>query len=138
MTTTRGRWKPDPSLVLAARAGAVKGAGLEACDRAWAVALLMEGEGLTGAEAAETLRCSLRLVRLIRAEPLYPLAAHAASLTRQLADTESAASNQIRDMQRDHTRLSTEIVRLTSQKERLITSLDSKSRELAYWKGRCA
>ncbi|UJE15725.1 helix-turn-helix DNA binding domain protein [Gordonia phage Ligma] len=68
------RWEPDEHLVPAARAGRLTMSELPAPDRAWAVAHLT-AEGMTAAEIADRLGCSVRLVKAVRAEPMTAVVA---------------------------------------------------------------
>lgn len=74
------RWEPDEHLVPAAKAGRLTMADLAAPDRAWVVAHLT-AEGMTAAETADRLGCSLRLVKAVRAEPMTAVCALLAAET---------------------------------------------------------
>lgn len=83
MTTGEERWQPDDGLIYAVQHRPVPIADLSGPDRAWIVAYLT-AQGWTVASIAERLRCSLRLVQQIKAEPMTRVATLAQSLIQQL------------------------------------------------------
>ncbi|QFP94693.1 hypothetical protein I5G59_gp73 [Mycobacterium phage LilMcDreamy] len=63
-------WQPDALLVPALLAGSpTRMDDLCGADRAWAVVVMTDDEGLTADEIADRLDCSLRLVRTVLAGP---------------------------------------------------------------------
>lgn len=74
MSTGEDRWQPDEGLIYAVQHRPVPIADLSGPDRAWIVAYLAAA-GWTVASIAERLRCSLRLVQQIKAEPMTQVAA---------------------------------------------------------------
>ncbi|QIG58997.1 HNH endonuclease [Gordonia phage AnClar] len=68
------RWEPDEHIVAAARAGRLTMADLDSPDRAWVVAHLT-AEGMTAADAADRLSCSVRLIKTVRADPMTAVVA---------------------------------------------------------------
>lgn len=83
MTTGEERWQPDDGLIYAVQHRPVPIADLSGPDRAWIVAYLT-AQGWTVASIAERLRCSLRLVQQIKAEPMTTVATHCQGLRRQM------------------------------------------------------
>jgi hypothetical protein len=83
VTTGEERWEPDEGLVYAVQHRPVPISDLSGPDRAWVVAFLTT-QGWTVASIAERLRCSLRLIQQIKAEPMTQVAAHCQRLRAQV------------------------------------------------------
>lgn len=83
MTTGEDRWEPDDGLIYAVERRPVAIKDLSGPDRAWVVAYLT-AQGWTVTSIAERLRCSLRLVQQIKAEPMTLVAGVVHSLRAQL------------------------------------------------------
>lgn len=83
MTTGEDRWEPDDGLIYAVQLRPVPIKDLSGPDRAWVVAYLT-AQGWTVTSIAERLRCSLRLIQQIKAEPMTLLATYTHGLRRQL------------------------------------------------------
>lgn len=77
------RWQPDDALVITIRTRSIAISGLSGPDRAWVVASLTVA-GWTVASIAARLKCSLRLIQQIKAEPMTLVALYALTLDQQL------------------------------------------------------
>jgi hypothetical protein len=78
------RWRPDEALLAAVRTRSLEIRDLSGPDRSWVVAGLA-AQGWTVAAIADRLRCSLRLVQAIKAEPMTRVTVYAMDLAAQLA-----------------------------------------------------
>ena len=84
--TTRGTgcrpttpWQPDEHLITAAQAGQLHIRNLTNEDRSWVVAGLT-ARGHTAEDTAHMLRCSLRLIKQIRANPMTAVSLYAQTI----------------------------------------------------------
>jgi hypothetical protein len=114
------RWQPDEQLVPAILAGSRKRmADLQDNDRAWVVA----GLGLAGLKAediAERLKCSLRLVRSIRALPLTKACVYAQTETTSWRNETRLATSALKERDIRINALVGELERARSKLSRLI------------------
>lgn len=113
------RWQPDENLIDHARLARLSVTALSGPDRAWVVAGLTAA-GWTADAIAHQLRCSLRLVKQIRAEPMTIVAAYAL----RVRDQAHADAARARDAERRHAHalagLRGELARMTNQRNQLI------------------
>lgn len=116
------RWEPDDAMVLTVRTRVLPHGQLSGPDRAWVVASLTV-QGWTVAAIAERLRCSLRLVQQIKAEPMTLVALYALSMRRQLSDERSLRRLESLAAARQHTTDHATITRITSQRDALLDYL---------------
>jgi len=116
------RWQPDEALLLTVRTRSLEIRELSGPDRSWIVAGL-SSRGWTVAAIADRLRCSLRLVQTVKAEPMTRVAVYAldmsARLTRErdLRMSEESAAR-IRAAEQDRI-----IERLTAQRDALLAQI---------------
>lgn len=113
------RWHPDEGLVLTVRTRCVPISTLEDPDRAWLIAALTL-QGWTVASIAERLRCSLRLVQQIKAEPMTKIALHALTIARELSAERGAHRIEIRTATVTAAEKDRQIERLTRQRDVLL------------------
>jgi hypothetical protein len=113
------RWQPDDALAVTVRTRCLPISTLEGPDRAWAVAALTV-DGWTVSAIADRLKCSLRLIQQIKAEPMTMVAVYALACRRDLRMQQAlhrfdahvaAAALSSRD---------TEIARLRQQRDTLL------------------
>lgn len=116
-------WKPDENLIEHVRLAGMPITELTGPDRAWVVAGLAAA-GWTAEETAKHLRCSLRLIRQIRAEPMFVVACYALGLREQLLLAETRAAENERAHRRAITHLRNEMRQVIAQRNKLI---DKKS-----------
>lgn len=114
-----GEWEPDTNLVACGLAGALRAEGLSGPDRAWVVAGLTAA-GLTAAETAKRLKCSLRLIMQIRVEPMTVVATYALGLLTELEDTNTLLVRTRKDMTREISRAAAELNRCKAERKRLL------------------
>lgn len=72
-------WQPDEHLITAAQAGQLHIRNLTQEDRSWVVAGLT-ARGHTAEDTAHMLRCSLRLIKQIRAHPMTAVSLYAQTI----------------------------------------------------------
>lgn len=72
-------WQPDDNLITAAQAGQLHIRNLSCEDRSWVVAGLT-ARGVTAEDTATMLRCSLRLIKQIRANPMTAVSLYAQTI----------------------------------------------------------
>lgn len=127
MTSARSEssedWSPDPALVLTVRSRNVPIASLSIPDRAWVVAALTV-EGWTVRAIADRLRCSLRLVQQIKAEPMAKMALHAMQTHRALLEEQAVRRLEARIVAQEVRALRGRIDALTQQRDALIDQLN--------------
>lgn len=119
MTAPCDRWQPDENLVDYVRLTPLPITRLTGPDRAWVVAGLT-ARGWTAEDTARQLKCSLRLIRQIRAEPMYAVARYALSLREQLLTADVRLADQTRQANRTVNGLQAELRRVTNQRNKLI------------------
>ncbi|QNL30196.1 HNH endonuclease [Gordonia phage Mariokart] len=112
------RWEPDAHLVPAARAGRLTMSELSAPDRAWVVAHLT-AEGMTAAEIADRMGCSLRLVKTVRADPATAVVAMLIAETATFEDETTLLRSELRATTRDVAGLTSLVADLRAQIARL-------------------
>lgn len=112
------RWEPDAHLVDAARCGRLTMAELAPPDRAWAVAHLT-AEGMTAAEIADRLGCSLRLVKAVRADPMTAVVALLIAETAAFEGETGMLRSELRATTRDAAALTSTVADLRAQVARL-------------------
>lgn len=113
------RWTPDDMLIDACRSGGRAMADLEAPDRCWAVAG-MRRAGLTSAEIADLLDCSVRLVKAVAAEPMTSLCAMLQAETDHFADETRLLRSELDRARRAEAAACSTSTRLRSQIDRLL------------------
>jgi hypothetical protein len=113
MTASLEQWRPDVQLVPALLAGSPTCIDdLNDCDRAWAVVVMTDDEGMPAEAIAEVLGCSLRSVRKI-------LAGAGAALTR-LYRAEAEAFERTLDMTGGEVmRLAAALAETTAERDRI-------------------
>lgn len=116
-------WSPDPALVLTVRSRDVPIASLSTPDRAWVVAALTV-EGWTVRAIADRLRCSLRLVQQIKAEPIARMAVYAMQVQRALASEQAVRRLEARITAQEADTLRARVDALTDQRNALVAQLD--------------
>lgn len=125
MTTGEERWQPDDGLIYAVQHRPVPIADLSGPDRAWIVAYLAAA-GWTVASIAERLRCSLRLVQQIKAEPMTQVAMLAHDQRRDLAAMASLQCMQTTLLLQDLARAQERLGALERQRDVFLDRLTSK------------
>lgn len=114
------RWQPDDQLVPAILAGSRKRmADLSDSDRSWVVAGLGIA-GLTAEEIAERLKCSLRLVRSVRALPLTRAFEYAQTETTNWVNEARLASTALRAAESRIAAMESELTRARAKLSRMI------------------
>lgn len=121
------RWQPDPALVLTVRTRALPISELSGPDRAWVVAALTV-QGWTVSAIAERLRCSLRLVQDIKAEPMTKVALYALQLEDDLANERRLRRMEERLATQGVAHLERRIQQLTTQRDILLDQITRPSR----------
>jgi hypothetical protein len=119
------RWVPDELLVASVLGSPRSWRGateLSSADRAWLVAGLSLG-GLTAADIASRLSCSLRLVRSIRAEDVTQVCVWAQRQARVLGDGVRVERVAHAGTRLELVRARAEVVRLKAQVEDLLSAL---------------
>lgn len=114
-----GRWEPDEQLIASARNGGRRMADLSAADRCWAVAGLTR-LGLTAAETADLLDCSLRLVRTVRADPMTLVCLLYQNETDHFRDELRLARSELRLETARHNETAAELRRTKTHLDRLL------------------
>lgn len=120
-------WQPDENLVEHVRMCGLPITELTGPDRAWVVAGLAAA-GWTAEETAAQLRCSLRLIRQIRAEPMCVVATYALGLREQLLLAGMKATEAERAHKRAMAGLRGELSRMTTQRNKLIDKSSTNRR----------
>jgi len=111
------KWSPDEGLITAVRTGRCtqRYATMTPADRSWVVAGLTRA-GYTAERMAELMGCSLRTVRVIKAEPMTRMA--------ELLQTEAAAFEAELSLARsEHARLNSELASCTLAQRRMRANL---------------
>lgn len=119
------RWMPDEALVPTLHTRSLPIAGLSGPDRAWAVAALTV-EGWTVAAIADRLRCSLRLIQQIKAEPMTLVAMHALALEQRLRHQDALGRLANLQHSRELTERDSEVSRLRRQRDILMQQLTNR------------
>lgn len=119
MSAPCDRWQPDENLIDHTRLCPLPITRLSGPDRAWVVAGLT-AQGWTAEETARQLKCSLRLIRQIRAEPMYQVARYALVLRDQVLTADVRMADQTRQANRTIAGLQAELRRVTNQRNKLI------------------
>lgn len=114
-------WQPDDNLIDHARLCPVSILDMSGPDRAWVVAGL-SAAGWTAEETARALKCSLRLIRQIRAEPMCTVATYALTAREQHRDERFHLTEELRHAHRRIAGLRGELARITNQRNQLIES----------------
>lgn len=115
-------WSPDENLIEYARIAGIDVRKLSPPDRAWVVAGL-QTIGQTAEDTARALRCSLRLVRQIRAEPLCIMARYAIALHDRLHLSETTLRRAEQAHARRESALQRDLATLATQRDRLVYDL---------------
>lgn len=123
------QWRPDAALVYAVHARKVPIADMSGMDRAWIVACLTV-EGWTVAAIAERLKCSLRLIQQIKAEPMTKVALHALSLERELRAERSIRNLESRLAAQELNTRERRISQLLMQRDRMLDQLVQLQKEI--------
>jgi hypothetical protein len=107
------RWRPDEHLIDAVKTGRCSHsyADLSKPDRSWVVAGLTRA-GFTAEAIDGLLRCSLRTVRVIQADPMFQVC------LRYMIETENSEA-EIRLHQSEEARLRFEVAELSGENDRL-------------------
>lgn len=117
-----GKWEPDPHLIDAANQGRLRMADLSLADRSWVVAGLQAG-GLTAGETAMRLRCSLRLIRTIRADPMTSVCLFAMEQSVVMAAACAQLQRQVADAQRQTFVEAQRLNTMKAERDRLVDTL---------------
>lgn len=120
-------WQPDENLVEHARMCPMKITELTGPDRAWVVAGLAAA-GWTAEETAKQLQCSLRLIRQIRAEPMFTVATYALGLREQLLLAGVRRAEADRAHARAMAGLRSELNHITTHRNKLIDKSSTNRR----------
>lgn len=125
------RWEPDDALVFTVRTRVLPIGNLSGPDRAWIVASLTI-QGWTVASIAGRLKCSLRLIQQIKAEPLTVVAMYALGLQRQLVEERSL--RRLECLAASQTLAETEhaVGRLTRQRDALLDRMVELQKEVGH------
>lgn len=120
-------WQPDENLVEHVRMCGMPITELTGPDRAWVVAGLAAA-GWTAEETAAHLRCSLRLIRQIRSEPMCVVATYALELREQLIIARMAETEAKRKATQVAAGLRAELRYVKTQRNRLIEKKSANRR----------
>ena len=115
-------WKPDPALVFAVRARVVPISTLSGPDRAWVVASLTV-YGWTVAAIADRLKCSLRLIQQIKAEPMTKVALYAIEREAELLRERGCRRLEHTIAAQEISALQARIARVTMQRDAMLDHL---------------
>lgn len=113
------RWSPDDQLISSCRNGGRSMSDLAPPDRCWAVAGLTR-LGLTAAETADLLDCSLRLVRSVRADPMTLVCAMYMAEADHFRDELRLARSELRIETCRHAETAADRERIKAQLDRLL------------------
>lgn len=125
--TTRN-WQPDDNLITAAQAGQLHIRNLTNEDRSWIVAGLT-ARGVTAEDTATMLRCSLRLIKQIRAHPMTAVSLYAQTVAVEVETTVSKekTKNRAHAYELENLRMTAE--RYKQQRDKLIDQLAKQARK---------
>lgn len=129
--TAEPRWEPDLNLLVHARMGVCRAVDLDGPDRAWVVAGL-SALGLTADEIADRLKCSLRLVRQIKAEPMTIVATYALGVQDKLDRARLLITRQREEHQRELRRAAAQLARCRWQRDQYIDKQHADKRRTAH------
>lgn len=116
-------WAPDDHLVTAVLAGSTLTMDdLAPADRCWLVAGLITA-GLTAEDIRDRMRCSLRSVRAIRAEPMTELARLMQNETSHFGDELRLARSELARERTTRRDAEAENARLRGQLDRLVATM---------------
>ena len=126
-TSTRN-WAPDDNLITCAQAGQLHIRNLTLEDRAWIVAGLT-ARGVTAEDTATMLRCSLRLIKQIRAHPMTAVSLYAQTVAVNVETSVSKerAKNRAHAYELEDARMTAE--RYKRQRDELIDQLAKQARK---------
>ncbi|TCN51812.1 hypothetical protein EV641_109203 [Rhodococcus sp. SMB37] len=121
-------WQPDDHLITAAQAGQLHIRNLTAEDRSWVVAGLT-ARGVTAEDTATMLRCSLRLIKQIRAHPMTAVSHYAQTIAVEVETTVSKekTKNRAHAYELENLRMTAE--RYKQQRDKLIDQLAKQARK---------
>lgn len=134
MTTTEDpdcAWRPDEAMSLTVRTRVLPIAGLSGPDRSWLVAQLTS-QGWTVAAIAERLKCSLRLIQQIKAEPMTKVSLYALDLARELRNTQRTQHLEGLAADTNMAALRRQLERTAAQRDVLLDRVIQLQREIAY------
>lgn len=120
-------WQPDDHLITAAQAGQLSIHNLSAEDRSWVVAGLT-ARGVTAEDTATMLRCSLRLIKQIRANPMTAVALYAQTIAVEVETTATRSKTAHRAHQYELEELRSTAARYKKQRDDLIDQLAKQAR----------
>lgn len=123
------RWQPDDALALTVRTRVLPIGELSGPDRAWVVASLTV-QGWTVAAIAGRLKCSLRLIQQIKAEPMTVVALHALGLQHQLVQERSMRRLESLAAAQTCAEIEKVVARLTRQRDALLERVVQLQREV--------
>lgn len=126
-------WRPDPALVYAVHARVVPIADMSGMDRSWIVASLTV-EGWTVSAIAARLKCSLRLVQQIKAEPMTKVSLYALALEQQLRECRSMTHLAARVSAQETGALTARVALLQNQRDRMLDQISQLQKELRHAK----
>jgi len=133
-TTPRGAgcrpttpWQPDEHLITAAQAGQLHIRNLSNEDRSWVVAGLT-ARGHTAEDTAHMLRCSLRLIKQIRANPMTAVSLYAQTIAVEVetARLQAKTAKRAQAYELEDLRMTAE--RYKKQRDDLIDQLAAQAR----------
>ncbi|WP_418346115.1 hypothetical protein [Rhodococcus pyridinivorans] len=120
-------WQPDDHLITAAQAGQLHIRNLTQEDRSWVVAGLT-ARGHTAEDTAHMLRCSLRLIKQIRAHPMTAVSLYAQTIAveAETARLHAKTTKRAHAYELEDLRMTAE--RYKRQRDELIDQLAKQSR----------
>lgn len=120
-------WQPDETMVTAAQAGQLSIKTMVIEDRVWVVAGLT-ARGVTAEDSAKLLKCSLRLVKQVRAHPMTSMALYAqrVAVDVECTDTRSKTEQRAHEFELENLRMTA--ARYKRQRDELIDQLARQAR----------
>lgn len=121
-------WQPDDHLITAAQAGQLHIRNLTTEDRCWVVAGLT-ARGTTAEDIAGMLKCSLRLIKQIRAHPMTAVAHYAQTIAVEVETLAARERNARRAYAFELENMRMDADRYKKQRDDLIDQLAAQARK---------
>lgn len=120
-------WRPDDALVHTVRTRCLPISTLSGPDRSWVVASLTV-QGWTVRDIAERLQCSLRLIQMVKAEPMTRVSVYALELSAELTALGSLRQLETLAHLQRLAALEADVERLRRQRDALINPIRKAAR----------
>lgn len=119
-------WRPDDALVHTVRTRCLPISTLSGPDRSWVVASLTV-QGWTVRDIAERLQCSLRLIQMVKAEPMTRVSVYALELAAELTVLGSLRQLESLAAVQRVSALEADVERLRRQRDALINPIRKRN-----------